>query len=122
MRINKYIAFVPVLLFLSACATYKVQYKDTVTKASFPINKEIELFTKLIDQTPPQADLYFKRGKAHYDVGDLQNAFKDYEKAASMDPKPEYIKKRNFIFIRKARSVCMSSNHHLIVIILYPFF
>jgi hypothetical protein len=51
--------------------------------------------------------LFFKRGKAHYDLGELKLALTDYEKAISLSSKKEYIKKRDFVkdIITKIESI-----------------
>lgn len=42
MKINKQIVLYLIVLFLSACATYKPQYTDNNNKSSFPTNKKIK--------------------------------------------------------------------------------
>lgn len=61
------------------------------------LRREVEIFTKMLKDSPTQADLYAKRGKAHYEIGDLKSAYADYEKAAALDAKPEYVRQRNFL-------------------------
>jgi tetratricopeptide (TPR) repeat protein len=61
------------------------------------LRREVEIFTTMLDKSPLQADLYAKRGKAHYEIGDLKKAYADYEKATALDPKPEYVKQRKFL-------------------------
>ncbi len=41
MKLKQYIILIQIILFISACATYKPQFKDKVTTSSFPKNKKI---------------------------------------------------------------------------------
>lgn len=86
-----------------AGATNLIDELDIIEKADplkikrDALKREIEIFNKLLNTSPNQADLYFKRGKAYYELGELKLALNDYTKACEISPKKEYIDKRDFI-------------------------
>lgn len=74
-----------------------IEKEDPLKIKREALKREIEIFSTLLNSSPNQADLYFKRGKANYELGELRLALKDYSKAVELDPKKEYIVKRDFI-------------------------
>lgn len=74
-----------------------IEKEDPLKVKRDALKREIEIFNNLINSSPTQADLYFKRGKAYYELGELRLALKDYTKAAELEPKKEHLAKRDFI-------------------------
>lgn len=74
-----------------------VEKEDPLSIKRKVLQREIEILTSIINSSPNQADLYFKRGKAYYELGKLRESLSDYEKAVSLSPKREYVKQRDFI-------------------------
>ncbi|MDA9262021.1 S46 family peptidase [Flavobacteriales bacterium] len=66
---------------------------DSEVKAERVVNEDkIETINNLIVKSPDNSDLYYKRGKAYFDLGELKKANEDFKKAVVLDPKPEYLK------------------------------
>ncbi len=62
------------------------------------LSREIEILSNIIETSPKQADLYFKRGKAYYELGKLDKSLEDYEKSVELNPTNKaYIKQRDKI-------------------------
>lgn len=62
-------------------------------KAEKLLNRDkIETINQLIEKNPGKADLYYQRGKAFYELGDLKKANQDMKKAVVLDPKSKYKK------------------------------
>lgn len=59
--------------------------------------KRIEGCTKGIAEEPDRAVLYFWRGAAYYQLGDLKPALKDYDRALALDSHPD-----NFAYYYRA--------------------
>lgn len=74
-----------------------IEKEDPLALKRKVLNREIEILTSILTTSPKQADLYFKRGKAYYELGELRKSLADYEKAVQLDPKKEYIKQKDFI-------------------------
>jgi tetratricopeptide (TPR) repeat protein len=74
-----------------------IEKEDPLKIKREALKRETEIFSKLINSSPNQADLFFKRGKAYYELGELRLALKDYTKSAEIEPKKEHLAKRNFI-------------------------
>ena len=55
----------------------------------------IDKINQEIKENPTDASLYYKKGNAFFEMGNLTRAELNYAKAVSLDPKPEYVKKKN---------------------------
>ena len=66
--------------------------RNTLKSENIQNRDKIETIDELIKKNPEKADLYYKRGKAYYELGELKKANEDLKKAVVLDPKPEYMK------------------------------
>ena len=66
--------------------------RNTLKSEHIQNRDKIETIDELIEKNPEKADLYYKRGKAYYELGELKKANEDLKKAVVLDPKPEYMR------------------------------
>lgn len=50
------------------------------------IKKQIAAITAMIEQTGPTADLYYRRGKLYWRLGQRAAAITDFNEAVAIDP------------------------------------